>query len=215
MENMIFLTLIAVFFLIIFSAFFSGSETALTAASRARLTHLEADGNKRATIVLRLLNLRERLIGSILLGNNLVNILASALATSLLIKWTGDAGVAYATLIMTTLILIFAEVLPKTYALRHSTRAALAVAPLIKIVVIILSPIVITIEAIVGLTLKLFGADKKAVAMLVSPQEEILSSIKMHTKEGLIVKDESDMLRGVFDLSDMWVSDAMIHRKNI
>ena len=212
---MIFLTLIAVFFLIIFSAFFSGSETALTAASRARLTHLEADGNKRATIVLRLLNLRERLIGSILLGNNLVNILASALATSLLIKWTGDAGVAYATLIMTTLILIFAEVLPKTYALRHSTRAALAVAPLIKIVVIILSPIVITIEAIVGLTLKLFGADKKAVAMLVSPQEEILSSIKMHTKEGLIVKDESDMLRGVFDLSDMWVSDAMVHRKNI
>ncbi|MDC0074795.1 HlyC/CorC family transporter [Alphaproteobacteria bacterium] len=215
MSSFIIFTILAVLLLIIISAFFSGSETALTAASKARLTHLEAAGNKRATTVLRLISMRERLIGSILLGNNLVNILASALATSLLINLTGDAGVAYATLIMTSLILIFAEVLPKTYAIRHSTRAALSVAPIIKLIVVILSPIVIAIEAIVGLALKLIGADEKAIAMLVSPQEEILSAIKIHAKEGRIIKDESDMMRGIIDLSERWVSDAMIHRKNI
>ncbi|PPR78572.1 MAG: Magnesium and cobalt efflux protein CorC [Alphaproteobacteria bacterium MarineAlpha2_Bin1] len=215
METYIILTIIFVLILIIFSAFFSGSETALTAASRPRLTHLEAGGNKKATIVLQLLNLRERLIGSILLGNNLVNIFASSLATSLFITWTGDAGVAYATIVMTALILIFAEVLPKTYALRHPTRSALRVAPILKFIVIVLSPIVISIEAIVGLALRIFGADKQAVAKLVSPQEEIVSAIKLHAQEGGIVKDESDMLRGVFDLSERWVTDAMIHRKNM
>ena len=114
METPLLLSIGAIAVLLLISAYFSGSETALTAASRARMHQLKRRGEKRAQSVSRLLDRRERLIGSILLGNNLVNILASALATSVLIGLFGDAGVAYATIIMTVLVLVFAEVLPKT-----------------------------------------------------------------------------------------------------
>jgi Mg2+/Co2+ transporter CorB len=119
----------AILALMVFSAFFSGSETALTAASRPRMHNLAQSGNRRAAIVNQLWHEREHLIGAILLGNNLVNILASALATSALIALFGDVGVVYATLAMTVLVLIFAEVMPKTYALQDADRAALTVAP--------------------------------------------------------------------------------------
>ena len=123
------ITLGAILGLLIISAFYSGSETALTAASRARMHALEEDGNRRARIVNRLLLSRERLIGAILLSYNLANIAASALATSVLLHLFGDAGVAYATLVMTVLVVLFAEVLPKTYAIVNADRMALAVAP--------------------------------------------------------------------------------------
>ena len=113
------ITIGAIGLLIALSGFFSGSETALTAASRPRMHHLAGEGDRRARAVEHLTEDRERLIGAILLGNNAVNILASALATSLLISVVGDAGVAYATIGMTLVILVFAEVLPKTYAIRH------------------------------------------------------------------------------------------------
>ena len=114
----------AILILLILSAFFSGSETALTATSRPLMHQLEKSGNPRAALINRLQKEKERLIGAILLGNNLVNILASALATSLLISLFGEAGVALATVIMTLLVLIFAEILPKTYAIRHADRMA-------------------------------------------------------------------------------------------
>ena len=122
MDQGILFSLAAIFVLLLLSAFFSGSETALTAASRARMHVLSREGNHRARLVDRLWNRKDRLIGAILLGNNLVNITASALATSVLIQIFGDAGVAYATLAMTLLVLIFAEVLPKTYAIHHADR---------------------------------------------------------------------------------------------
>ena len=127
--------------LLILSAFFSGSETALTASTRSRLTGLSMKGKKNAKTAIGLLNKKESLIGAILLGNNLVNILASALATSLLIKLFGDAGVAYAVIIMTALIVLFAEILPKSYALMNAERLALFISPIIKPLVLILSPI--------------------------------------------------------------------------
>ena len=135
------ISLIAIFVLLVISAFFSGSETALTAASRPRLHHLERRGNRRAGLVNRLIEHKERMIGAILLGNNAVNIFASALATGALISLVGEAGVVYATLGMTILVVIFAEVLPKTYALRHADRWALAAAPAMRAVVVVLSPI--------------------------------------------------------------------------
>ena len=122
----------AILVLLLLSAFFSGSETALTAASRARMHQLERKGNRRARLVGRLSEQKEQLIGAILLGNNLVNILASALATSVLIGLFGTTGVAYATVAMTLLIVIFAEIIPKTYAIGHADRVALAVAPAIR-----------------------------------------------------------------------------------
>ncbi|MGB0056512.1 MAG: CNNM domain-containing protein, partial [Methyloceanibacter sp.] len=131
----------AILGLLVLSAFFSGSETALTAASRARMHALEQDGNRRARIVNWLLSIRERLIGAILLGNSLANIAASALATSLFLTLFGDVGVAYATAVMTVLVVLFAEVLPKTYAIVNADRMALFVAPAVRFVVAVLAPV--------------------------------------------------------------------------
>ena len=142
-------SLIAICILLILSAFFSGSETALTAASRPLMHQLEHTGHRGARLVNRLHDDKERLIGAILLGNNLVNILASALATSLLIARFGEAGVAYATVIMTLLILVFAEILPKSYAFRNADRAALRIAPAVNVLVFVLSPVTRTINWVV------------------------------------------------------------------
>ena len=130
-----------IFILLILSAFFSGSETALTAASEGRLHQLSKKGNRSANNILVLREHKERLIGAILLGNNLVNILASVLATGIFLRYFGDAAIAYVTLVMTLLILIFAEVLPKTYAFSHADRTALAIVPLVKPIVIVLAPV--------------------------------------------------------------------------
>src|SRR5919108_283684 len=127
------ITLGAIFGLLLLSAFFSGSETALTAASRAKMHALEEGGSKRARIVNRLIQVRERFIGAILLGNNLANIAASALATSLFLNLFGEEGVLYATLVMTAIVVLFAEVLPKTYAIVNADRMALFVAPVVRL----------------------------------------------------------------------------------
>ena len=149
METALLLSLFGIVLLLVVSAFFSGSETALTAASRPRLHHLERCGNRNARLVAALIERKERLIGAILLGNNAVNIFASALATSALIGLFGEAGVAYATIAMTLLVLVFAEVLPKTYALRNADRVALAVAPLMRVLVVVLSPVTAAVQAVV------------------------------------------------------------------
>ena len=143
-------TVIIITILLILSAFFSGSETALTAASRPLMHQLEQNGDNRARIVNRLYEHKERLIGAILLGNNLVNIMASALATSMLIALFGDAGIAYATIAMTLLVLIFAEILPKTYAFRNANQAARDVAPVVNILVSVLTPVTSVINFVVG-----------------------------------------------------------------
>ncbi len=213
MEPAIFISIVTIVLLLFLSAMFSGSETSLTAASRSHMHMLERQGNRRARIVNRLIERRERLIGAILLGNNLVNILASALATSLLISYFGDVGVAYATIIMTALVLIFAEVLPKTYALRRTNAMALTAAPLLRPLVIILAPITRIIEVIVGLTLRLFGVKGNEDGL--SAADELRGALAIHSESGEIVKSEKDMLDGILDLSDVDVSDIMVHRRNM
>ena len=142
MTTALWITCGAIFLCIIFSAFFAGSETALTAASRARMLSLEHSGSTAAGIVNRLLASRERLIGALLLGNNAVNIAASSLATGVLLTWFGSAGIAYATVVMTIIIVVFAEVLPKTAAFNAPDRIALEVARPMQWVVKVLGPIV-------------------------------------------------------------------------
>ena len=215
MDPSLLISIAAIVVLLVLSAFFSGSETALTAASRARLHHLENQGNRRAKTVGRLSEQKDRLIGAILLGNNLVNILASALATSLLISYFGDAGVAYATIAMTALVLIFAEILPKTYALRRADRTALAVAPIINVIVFLLSPVTRGLQVIVRLNLRLVGIDVSASEQLTSAAEEIRSTVDLHSMEGSIVKHERDMIGSILDLSDVALDEIMIHRKNM
>ena len=198
--------------LLVLSAFFSGSETALTAVSRARMHALEQDGSKRARLVSHLILDRERLIGALLLGNNLVNILASALATSIFLTLFGEAGVAYATLTMTALILVFAEVLPKTYAIANPERMALFMAPVVRLVVALFAPITRMVQLAVRHILRVFGPKVDDDAAVLSAHEELRGAIELHHKEGGVVKRDRDMLGGVLDLRDLEVEDVMVHR---
>jgi len=204
-----------VLFLLVFSAFFSASETALTATSRARMHELVRRGNRRAAIVEELTSMRERLIGTVLFGNNVVNIAASALTTSFLLRAFGTAGVFYATVVMTLLVLIFGEVLPKTYALINNDRVALALAPFVRMFVSIFSPIVLTIEYLVRLLLRLLGADVTGAENVLSAREEVRGVVELHHKEGGFVKRDRDMIGGILDLRELSVSDVMIHRTKI
>lgn len=209
------LTIAAIAMLLAFSGFFSGSETALTAASRARMNRLAEEKNKRAALVLQLTGNLERLIGALLLGNNLVNIMASALATGVFIALFGDAGVVYATLVMTALVVIFAEVLPKSYAITNTDRFALAVAPFVRIVLWLFAPLTAAVQFIVRGALRLFGIDISETQSVLSAHEELRGAINLHHREGGVVKLDRDMLGGILDLRDLEVCDIMVHRKNM
>lgn len=208
----IFLTLAAIAFLIALSAFFNGSETALTASSRARMHALEQEGNVRAALVTRLLGSPEKLIGAILLGNTLVDVLAAALASGLAVQLAGEVGVLYATVIMTVLIVIFGAVLPKTYALAFSDRMALLVAPIMRVIVIALAPFTKAIEFVVRQFLRLTPTTKDDAANILAAHEEIRGTIDLQAKEGTVPRHDAEMLGGVLDLRDLQVADIMIHR---
>ncbi len=215
MDTFAWIVLGAILFLLVLSGFFSGSETAFTAASRGRLHRFEQQGSRRAAIVNRLRAHPDRLIGAILLGNNLVNILASALATSLLIGIVGAAGVIYATIAMTFLVLVFGEVLPKSYAIHNADRMALAVAPLMRPIVFLLAPVTRTVQAIVRATLGLFGARIGAELDAPPSEEELRGTIDLHALDDEAERDERAMLHSVLDLADVEVGEIMIHRKDV
>ncbi len=206
---------VAIGVLILLSGFFSGSETAVTAASRARIHHLERQGNRRARMLGQLMRERERFIGAILLGNNAVNILAASLSTSLLISVAGEVGVFFATVGLTLIILIFAEVLPKTYAIRHPDRFAIAVAPILLTLVWLLTPAVLALRGIVHAALMAFGAHRPAADKEEEAEEELRGAISLQAEEGGVVKHEHDMLHGILDLDDVAVGEVMTHRNNM
>ncbi len=214
MDTEIWITIGAIFVLLLLSAFFSGSETALTAVSRPHMHHLLKTGDKRAGIIAKLHARMERLIGTILLVNNLVNILASALATSLLIGVFGDTGVAYATLVMTLLVLIFAEVLPKTYAINNADRTALSVAPVVRLLVLVLSPLSDAVQVVVRATLRLFSVSTESNLGAIS-DDELRGAIDIHAETGSTDDQERAMLRSILDLDHVEVGEIMVHRKDI
>jgi Mg2+/Co2+ transporter CorB len=201
--------------LLIFSSFFSSSETALTAASRVRMHAAEKDGDKRATVVQRLMNMRERLLGGILLGNNLVNILASVLTTTLFTNVFGGSAtaLALATAVMTALILVFAEVLPKTYAISQPDKWALVVARPINLIVRLLAPIVLVVQAIVNGVLRVFGVDTLGTTWTAT--DEIKGAVDLHLQEGGGAKRARDQIYGVLEIGELTVEDVMIHRSNL
>ena len=208
-------TIGAILGLLLLSAFFSGSETALTAASRFKLHAMADRGESGAKRALALTDDNERLIGSVLLGNNLVNILAAALATSLFTALFGDSGVAAATLVMTILVLVFAEVMPKTYAITQPEAAATRVAPIIAMVVRVLSPIVSAVRVFVRFALRLFGVTTDPNSDILAAHEEIAGAIALHHSEGGVMKDDRDRLLGALDLQSREVEEIMLHRSNI
>jgi Mg2+/Co2+ transporter CorB len=206
------LSLFAVIVCLLLSAFFAGSETALTASSRASMSRLEKQGNKSAGIVNRLLAQRERLIGALLLGNNAVNIAASVLATDVLLTWFGHAGVVYATIVMTVLVVVFSEVLPKTAAFNAPDRIALVVARPLATIVKLLGPVLMAIEALVRWLLMLLGMNVGDNHDVLSAREELRGAVDLLHSEGDVETVDRDMFGGVLDLRELVVSDVMIHR---
>ncbi|MDG4648405.1 HlyC/CorC family transporter [Roseibacterium sp. SDUM158017] len=212
------ITAAVILFLLLCSGFFSGSETALTAASRGKLRSI-ADraeaGSKGAERALRLKEDNERLIGGILLGNNLVNILATSLATALFTTLLGESGVAVATLVMTALVLIFSEVLPKTYAINDPEKTASRAAGPVGAVISVLAPVVTVVRIIVRAVLRLFGVRIEAGANMLSVQEEIIGALSLGHSEGVVEKEHRDRLLGALDLHERTVEEIMLHRSGI
>ncbi|MEM6490777.1 MAG: CNNM domain-containing protein, partial [Pseudomonadota bacterium] len=198
----------AVCALLLLSGFFSGSETALTAANPGRIHGLAQGGDRRAKRVEKLQSDKDRLIGGVLLGNNLANILASSLATSVLIAVFGETGVVYATLVMTTLVVIFAEVMPKTYAIYHAEKMSLAVALPIQIVIAIFAPIVHAVRAIVRGVFRLLRIEIGSGADAAEREEALRGAIEMHSADEE-ARDEREMLRSILELDDVAVSEIM------
>ncbi|MDX2222109.1 MAG: HlyC/CorC family transporter [Rhodospirillaceae bacterium] len=214
---MIFMTVVVLVLLTV-AAFFSAAETALTAVSKSLMHQLHADGDARAGTVTRLLERRERLIATVLVGNNLVNILASALTTSVMIAAFGDEGVVYATAIMTVLIVVYGEILPKTYALLHTTAMSLRAAGLMSALVWLFRPLNVAIEVFVNGTLRLFGVSTAQVRTAQQIIAELRGTIEMQMSEKAVkdeVKIERNMLRSVLDLNEVEVGQILIHRKKV
>lgn len=207
-------SIVAIVILLLFSAFFSGSETGLTASSKARLHHLEQEGHRGARLANRLREKPERMIGTILLGNNVVNIAASAISTGVLIGIFGEAGVLYATVIMTALVLLFGEVLPKSFAISHPERVATVAAWPLTYIAKLLTPITAAMQWIVSALIRWTGGDASKMRTI-SVAEELRSALELHVKEGMMVKHESDMLGSILDLNEVTVDEIMVHRQQM
>ena len=212
MDGSIWLSILAVLLCFVFSGFFSGSETALTASSRARMHALEKTGDKRASLVTRLLSARERLIGGILIGNNIVNTLAASLTTGVLLALFGEVGIVYATIVVSAFVIVFSEILPKTVAINYPDKVALIVAKPISWIVALFGPITLAIEAFIRKLVSLFGLKLGENTDILSATEELRGQVDLLHKEGGVAKAERDMLGGLLDLRELAVEDVMVHR---
>ncbi|HZC18056.1 MAG TPA: HlyC/CorC family transporter [Caulobacteraceae bacterium] len=202
--------------LLALSGLFSAAETSLTGASRGRMHQMERDGDRAAVRVNRLLGDREQMIGAVLLGNNLINILASALVTAVLEgTFHGGLGVAIATALMTVLVLVFAEVLPKTLAILRPDDVARWLSGPTEVTVFLFGPVVRTVRAFVRGTLSLLGVKVDVETGSAEAHEEIRGAVEYHHSEGTVEGGDRRMLGGVLDLTDMDVSEIMVHRKSI
>lgn len=215
LDTAFWLTTAAILVLLVLSAFFSGSETALTAASRGKLKAQADKGSRGAKVAMRVTEDRERMIGALLLGNNIVNILSASLATALLTRLFGDSGVALATLGMTALVLIFGEVMPKTVAITFPEPVATRVAPVIGILILVFSPIVTLVRLLVRGILRLIGLRPSPGGEMLALREEIAGAIALGHSEGAVEKADRDRLLGALDLSHRTVDEIMRHRRQI
>jgi Mg2+/Co2+ transporter CorB len=198
------------------SAIFSAAETALTGASRGRMHQLERDGDHAAARVNRLLSDQETMIGAVLIGYNVLNILSSALATMFITQVVpGFWGAAIATGVMTVLVVVFVEVLPKTLAIVRADDVARALSGPMLLVVRVLGPIIYAIQWIVRHTLRLFGVRLDMGTDVLAAHEEIRGAVEYHHSEGAVESRDRAMLGGVLDLGELTVADVMVHRRQI
>ena len=207
--------LLAIPLLLALSAFLSGSETALTGASRARLHQMASEGSAPASLVLKLLEHPDRPLGAILIGNNLVNILGASLATYVLVRQFGEGGVFLATLVMTALIVILAEIAPKTYAMRAPSEAALRAGAAIRVLVLVLNPVLRLTRAITTGVLRLFGVRRDAAVSAFAAREEVRGAIDLGHLSGAFLREHRDMLVAALDIEHAVVSEVMTSRGDV
>ena len=200
--------------LLIMSAFFSMSETALMSLSKIRIRHMVEEGVKGAKLVEDLTEDPNRLLGAILIGNNVVNIGASALATTIATNIFGSAGAGIATGIMTILVLIFGEITPKSIAKQNSEKVALRVSKIINVIVKILRPFIWIFTAISSIFIRLFGGDPKASEPFIT-EEELRTMVGVSEEEGVLEDVEKEMIFNVFDFADAHVKDVMVQRVDV
>ena len=215
LDTAFWLTTAAILVLLVLSAFFSGSETALKASSRGKLKAQADRGSRGAKAAMVVTEDRERMIGALLLGNNIVNILSASLATALLTRVFGDSGVALATLGMTALVLIFGEVMPKTVAITFPEGVATRVAPIIRVLILIFSPIVTLVRLLVRGMLRMFGLKTDEGSAMLALRDEIAGAIALGHSEGAVEKEDRDRLLGALDLSHRTVDEIMRHRRQV
>ena len=208
-------SILIVIFLLLLSGLLSGSETSITSVSKSKIHKLAIRGDKRAQQLLHLIKNKSDFISSLLIGNNFVNILASVLATAILIKYYGDRGILYSTILMSLLIVIFSEVLPKSYALIRPDRFALAMSKYLIVFSKIITHIMLLVKAINWSFFKIMRIDLENKATSKTAREDIRNIINMHEDEGRLLKDEGDMLNAILDLKEITVEKIMTHRKNI
>ena len=215
LDTTFWLTVLVIVVLLMMSAFFSGSETALTASSRSKLMAQADRGSRGAAAAMKVTENRERMIGALLLGNNIVNILSAALATALLTRMFGGSGVAIATVAMTALVLIFGEVMPKTVAITYPEAVATRVAPVIRPMILLFSPVVSLVRAVVRAILRVFGLTADPDGQMLALREEIAGAIALGHSEGAVARESRDRLLGALDLSHRTVDEIMRHRRQI
>ncbi len=201
----------AIILLIVLSAFFSSAETALTTANKIKLKGLAAQGNKNAEIFLKVTEDPGKMLGAILIGNNIVNLSASSLATSLTMRVFGNVYVSVGTGILTLLILIFGEISPKTLASIHSENLALAYARMIWLLMKILTPLIFLTNMLAHLFLKLFRIDPHAKPETMT-ETELRTYVDVSHEDGVIETDEKQMIYNVFDFGDAQAKDIMVPR---
>ncbi|RKJ52051.1 HlyC/CorC family transporter [bacterium 1XD42-54] len=206
--------LLALLFLVMLSAFFSSAETALTTVNRIRLQALCAEGDKRAAVVLKVVENSSKMLSSILIGNNLVNNFSAALATALAIKMFGNGAVGIVTGILTIAILIFGEITPKTFATANAERLSLAYASVILLLMKILTPVIVIINTICRYLLKLLHVDTDR-SLNTMTEMELRTIVEVSHKDGVIEKEEREMIYNVVDFGDSQAKDVMVPRADV
>lgn len=210
METSIFLQGFILIILLFLSGFFSATETALFSLNKLRIMHLAEEGNKKAQLVKKMLDEPNRLIATILIGNNIVNIGASALATLLAIELFGNKGVGIATGVMTLLVLIFGEVTPKTFAAQNAEKLSMAVINIIRFLSVVLTPIIKLMGLITNFIMKLGGGRGNQDPFIT--EDELRLLVNVGQEEGLIAESEKDMINSIFEFDDTLVKEIMVPR---
>lgn len=214
MDSDTFLEIIILVVLLLLSAFFSSAETALTTVSRIRMRTLAEDGNKRAAKVLKVKDRNAKMLSAILIGNNVVNLSASALTATIAIRLTGGTATGIATGVLTLLILIFGEISPKTIATVRAEKLSMTYAPFIYALMTVLTPVIAVVNFLAGLFLRLFGI-KEGAGTEPMTEDELRTIVDVSQENGIIENEERDIIQKLFDFTDAKVQEVMVPRNHM